>query len=151
MGDAQDAFAVLTFTARGVPLLYNGQEACLNKSLRFFSRDTIVWDTCARTEFYRDLIRLKKENIALWNGEYGGRMDTLTTGKDNKLFAFLREKDENRLIVILNLSKKPVTIKPEFDNLPGEYKEYFTGRSVVIPFTDELMLKPWDYIVLIRQ
>ena len=35
MGVAQKAFAVFTFTTQGVPLLYNGQEVCLNKSLRF--------------------------------------------------------------------------------------------------------------------
>jgi glycosidase len=151
MGDAQDAFAVLTFTARGVPLLYNGQEACLDKSLRFFSRDTIVWDTCEKTKFYRDLINLKKSNVALWNGEFGGRMDTLITGKDNRIFAYVREKDENRVVVLLNLSRKAVSIKPEFENLAGSYTEYFTGQEAVIPCTEELKFKPWGYMVLIKQ
>src|SRR5512133_1152718 len=74
MGIAQKAFAVFTFTTQGVPLLYNGQEVCLSKSLRFFERDNIKWDTCKLTQFYKDLIVLKKSNIALENGESGAKM-----------------------------------------------------------------------------
>ena len=150
MGEAQDAFAVLSFTTRGVPLLYNGQEVCLDKSLRFFSRDTIVWDTCARTSFYKELIRLKKSNAALWNGESGGRMDTLSTGKDNRVFAFMREKEGNRVLVLLNLSKKSVAVKPIFDNLSGSYLEFFSKQSLAIPFTDSIRIEPWDFKVLIK-
>ena len=49
MGDAQQAFATLIFTAQGVPLIYSGQEDCLNKRLKFFVRDPIKWDTCILT------------------------------------------------------------------------------------------------------
>jgi alpha-amylase len=150
MGEAQDAFAVFIFTTRGTPLIYNGQEVCLDKSLRFFARDTIKWDTCPRTPFYKELIKLKKKNIALWNGEFGGRMDTLITGKDNKIFAFTREKDENRVVVFLNLSKKSVTIKPELDNIAGEYTDYFSSQKVALPFADSVRLEAWGYKVLTK-
>lgn len=92
MGDAQNAFAVFIFTTQGVPLLYNGQEVCLNKSLKFFVKDTIKWDTCRMTGFYKELIRMKKENKALWNGEFGGLMDSIKTNKDCRLFSYYREK-----------------------------------------------------------
>jgi glycosidase len=88
MGVAQKAFAVFTFTTQGVPLLYNGQEVCLSKSLRFFERDTIKWDTCALTGFYKDLIKLKKSNLALSNGEFGAKMQMIKTNKDNQLYCF---------------------------------------------------------------
>jgi glycosidase len=151
MGEAQDAFAVFSFTTKGTPLLYNGQEACLAKSLRFFSRDTIIWDTCSKTGFYKDLIKLKKQNQALWNGEFGGRMDTLATGADRKVFAYMREKEGNRVIVMLNLSKKSVSFKPEFKGLEGSYSEYFTGNDVSLPLTKELTLNPWGYSVLVSK
>lgn len=150
MGDAQVPFAVFAFTTKGVPLLYNGQEVCLDKSLRFFMRDTINWDTCKLTGFYSDLIKMKKTNKALWNGEYGGIMDTIPTNKSLKVFAYFREKDENRVIVFLNLRKKEVNIKPDLEGLKGEYTEYFTGTKVTLPFADSLKLGPYGYRVYIR-
>ncbi|MFN8241958.1 MAG: alpha-amylase family glycosyl hydrolase [Bacteroidales bacterium] len=151
MGDAQDAFAVFIFTTRATPLLYNGQEVCMNKSLRFFMRDTIKWDTCARTAFYKDLIKMRKSNIALSNGEYGGGMDTLVTGKDNKIFAYVRERENNRVLVMLNLTAKPVSFKPEFEKYAGEYTEHFSGAKVTIPFADSVKLGPWGYQVLVKK
>lgn len=150
MGEAQKAFAVFMFTTQGVPLLYNGQEVCLNKSLKFFVRDTIKWDTCSLTGFYTDLIKLKKNNIALWNGEYGGTMEMIKTNKDNRVFAFYRQKDENRVIVFLNLSKKNLAIKPYTKGINGKYKDFFTGERTTLPMADSLRLEPWGYRVFVR-
>jgi glycosidase len=150
MGEAQVPFAVFTFTTRGFPLLYNGQEVCLSKSLKFFVRDTIKWDTCKMTSFYKNLIKLKKDSKALWNGEYGGSMDTIPTGRDNKVFAYYREKDDNRVVVFLNLRKKEVSVKPDLKAIEGEYTEYFTGAKTVLPFTDSLKLEPYGYKVFIK-
>ncbi len=150
LGNAQEAFAVFMFTTRGVPLLYNGQEVCLNKSLKFFEKDTIRWDTCKLTSFYTNLIELRKKNPALWNGDYGGAMDSIITRKDNRIFAFYREKDKDRVVVFLNLSKKNVAIKPKIKNLNGDYKDFFSGTTVSLPLTDSLRLGPWGYKVLVR-
>jgi glycosidase len=150
MGDAQNAFAVFTFTTQGVPLLYNGQEVCLDKSLRFFVRDTIKWDTCSMTGFYRDLIKMKKTNKALWNGEFGGKMEMIKTNKEKQIFAFYREKEDNRVVVILNLSKKPVTVKPELKNIEGTYTEYGSVKKVSLPLADSLRLEPWAYKVYFK-
>lgn len=150
MGDAQSVFAVFMFTTRGVPLLYNGQEVCLNKSLKFFVKDTIRWDTCKMTGFYTDLIRLKKENKALWNGDYGGRIDSIKSGKDCRVFAYYREKEENRILVFLNLSKKSVSFKPEIKKLSGDYLDYFSGQKAMLPTADSIRLAPWGYRVYVK-
>jgi glycosidase len=150
MGEAQKAFAVFTFTTQGVPLLYNGQEVCLSKSLRFFERDTIKWDSCSMSGFYKNLIDLKKANIALSNGEYGAKMEMIKTDKDNKVFCYSRGKDGNRVLVFLNLSKKPVAIKPVLDGLTGEYSDYFAGSRASVPLTDSMRLEPWGYKVLLK-
>jgi glycosidase len=150
MGEAQNAFAVFIFTIQGVPLLYNGQEVCLNKSLKFFVRDTIKWDSCRMTRFYEDLIKMKKGNKALWNGESGGTMEMIKTNRDNKVFAYFREKDNNRVIVFLNLSKKNIAIKPDTQNIGGEYKNYFSGEKVTLPISDSLRMEPWGYRVFVR-
>ncbi|MCB0661721.1 MAG: alpha-amylase, partial [Saprospiraceae bacterium] len=72
MGDGVDAFAVLTFTFEGMPLIYTGQEAAYNKRMEFFQKDPVDWGTYEKTEFYKKLIDLKHRNQALWNGEHGG-------------------------------------------------------------------------------
>jgi glycosidase len=150
MGDAQKAMATLIFTANGVPLIYSGQETCLDKRLRFFVRDTIDWDPCSMTGFYSDLIKLKKGNTALWNGEFGGPMIKIKTNKDKKVFAFFREKDENRVIVFLNLTKKSVSFKPALKSLDGEYTEYFTKEKLSIPLNVNVTLDPWGYKVFVK-
>jgi len=150
MGEAQKAFAVFVFTTQGVPLLYNGQEACLSKSLRFFERDTIKWDTCVLTSFYKDLINLKKSNLALSNGEFGAKMEIIKTNKDRKVFCYSREKESNSVLVFLNLSKKAVAIKPSVGNLNGEYTDYFAKMKTALPFTDSLRLEPWGYKVFVK-
>jgi glycosidase len=150
LGVAQKAFAVFTFTTQGVPLLYNGQEVCLSKSLKFFERDTIKWDTCALTGFYKDLIKLKKLNPALSNGEFGAKMQMIKTNKDNKVFCFSREREGNSVLVFLNLSKKPIAFKPDLENLKGNYTDYFAGAKTVVPLNDSLRLDPWGYKVFVK-
>jgi glycosidase len=150
MGDSQRAFGTLIFTAQGVPLIYSGQEACLDKKLKFFVRDTIEWDTCNMTGFYANLIKLKKENAALWNGDFGGPMIKIKTNKENKIFAFYREKENNRVIIFLNLTKKSVSFKPALKNLDGEYTEYFTGDRTTFSLSVNLTLNPWGYKVFVR-
>jgi glycosidase len=150
MGEAQKAFAVFIFTTQGVPLLYNGQEACLSKSLKFFVKDTIKWDTCRMTGFYTNLIKLKKENKALWNGDNGGTMDSIKTNKECKVFAYYREKEENRIVVFLNMSKKNISVLPDVRNLGGEYRDYFSGQKTTLPMADSLRLEPWGYRVYVK-
>jgi glycosidase len=59
LGDAHEVFGTFMFTMPGVPLLYSGQEACLDKCLEFFTRDPIGWKECDKTDFYRDLIGIE--------------------------------------------------------------------------------------------
>jgi glycosidase len=150
MGPAQRPLAALIFTAQGVPLIYSGQEACLNKRIKFFVRDTIKWDTCSMTGFYRNLISLKKQNKAIWNGDSGGPMVKITTGKDKNIFAFYREKEESRVVVLLNLSNKNVAIKSLPGNISGEYNDYFGGSKIALPLSDSLRFRAWDFKVFVK-
>jgi len=150
MGNSQRAFATLIFTAAGMPLIYSGQEACLDKKLKFFFRDPIEWDTCTMTGFYSDLIKLKKSNRALWNGSFGGKMTSIKTNKERKVFAFYRQKDENRVAVFLNLNKRPVTFKPVMKGIEGDYTEYFTGQKTAFDKSVNITLDPWGYQAFVK-
>jgi len=150
MGDSQKLFAALIFTAQGVPLIYSGQENCLNKKLKFFVRDTIKWDPCELTQFYKNLIRLKKDNKALWNGDFGGKMVRVKTNRDKKIFAFFREKEGSRVLVFLNPTKKQISFKPDLKDIQGGYTDYFTGQKTGLDKSAKLTLNPWEYKVFIK-
>ena len=77
-------------------------------------------------------------------------MQKIETSKGNRIFAFSREKGENKIIVFLNLSKKATKIKPQLDDHKGEYYNYFTEESIKLPLNDSINLVPWAYKVLIR-
>lgn len=105
-GPAYQAMAVLTFTLPGMPLVYNGQEARLEKRLAFFEKDPIPWKNYELQDFYTRLMQLKKANPALAAGQYGGPVQVLDSGND-KVFQFRRQKDGNTVQVAVNLSGEP--------------------------------------------
>ena len=147
LGDAVKTMAVLTFTAPGIPLIYSGQEAGLNRRLAFFEKDEIDWNDLTMQEFYKDLITLKKENPALWNGEYGGQLKIFETS-NKSILAFERSKDGNKVITIINLSAEACSADITIGDAAGEYRSFFTQE--VFNLSNKLMLdlEPWEYIVL---
>ena len=150
MGIAAPAFAVLTATLPGMILLYNGQEAGLNKSLAFFEKDEINWGNYPLEAFYTSLLKLKTTNQALWNGNFGGKYSKMLSDKTNTIFAFSRKKDKNTIIVIANLSKKAVETVVDFKGLEGNYSEWFTSEKIQLKGKLKIQLKAWDYKVFVR-
>ena len=149
-GDGVKTFAVLSFTIPGMPLIYSGQEAGLNKRLKFFDKDTIEWKNNEFFNLYKNLITLKKENKALWNGEYGGTFIKINTSNNKSVFAFCRQKDENEVIVILNLSKKTVNIALQDCSFFGNYTNVFTKQQIKIEKNSNFEMNGWEYIVLVK-
>lgn len=97
---------VLAATLPGMPLIYGGQESGLDKRIQFFEKDPIAWKDYPYAPFYADLLKLKHDNPALWNGQYGGAVQVLDTGND-KVFAFRRHRDYNVVQVVVNVSNAP--------------------------------------------
>lgn len=149
-GKAQRTFAIMTFLVKGMPLIYSGQEAGLNKRLRFFDKDTINWKKSDYREIYKTLVHLKLRNKALWNGIYGGEMQILKTNDNKNIFAFVREKDGNKVIAIFNLSKKEKIVNIANKNLDGKYKVLFNKKDIEITDHIKAELKPWTYLVFYK-
>lgn len=147
MGDARLTMAVLAATFNGVPLVYNGQEASLNKRLRFFDKDTISWKNLNLEEFYSKLLHLHKENEALWNGAYGAEIKLISDERDPNIFAFVREKNGKKVLCVLNLSKTKQTFAYNSDFTSGEYKDLFSGKKVSLKMKGIMKLEPWAYKV----
>ncbi len=148
LGDGHKAFAVLAATFDGMPLLYGGQEAPLKKRLEFFERDPIDWNDYEYTAFYKTLMNLKHQNQALWNGSYGGEPVRINTTNNDAVFAFSRQKNDDKVLVILNLSAEPQVVKLEGEDYEGEYNNVFAGTTTTLTQDAELTLNAWDYLVL---
>ena len=109
-GDAYQAFAVLTFTLPGMPLIYGGQESRLVKRLAFFEKDPIDWKHYELESFYTELLALKRHNKALANGQYGGATELHNAGND-KVFSFSRKREGNVVMVAVNVSAAAQTYR----------------------------------------
>lgn len=147
LGEGVKAFGVLAATIPDMLMLYNGQESAFNRRLKFFEKDSIDWANYPLSNFYKKLIALKKRNQALWNGNEGSRIQPVPVSHDSLAIAYIREKDSQKVLVILNLSAKTLDVKLKSDNLEGEYTELFTGTFRSFGKKDKLTLKPWEYMV----
>jgi alpha-amylase len=148
MGEAQKAMAGLMATLPGMPLIYSGQEAGLDKRLKFFEKDTIDWKESAYRPFYSTLLQLKKKNQALWNGEAGGEIKILNSSMGKSIFAFSREKDGDKIIAVFNLSKETTTFSFSPPVKTDGLSDLFGNGGVEKLSATTISLRPWEYIIL---
>ena len=147
-GPGADAFVVLTCTLEGMPLVYNGMESNLNKRLAFFQKDTIPWGNYAKTDFFETLLTLKHRNRALWNGLAGGKAEKIPTNHDDKVYVFYRQHENDRVIVLVNLSDQTQSFTLGGHSYGGTYTEIFSHESVDVKPAMNVTLTPWSYRVL---
>lgn len=144
MGDNHLPMFVLAATFQnGMPLIYSGQEAGLDKRLRFFDKDTIKWERTDLIPFYTQALALKKQNEALWNGAFGGLQAPIKTDAEDRILAYYRQKNENTVVVYLNFSSQPWQGKLPTE-LSGNFKNYFTGQD----FDGNITLPGHGFLVL---
>ncbi|MFK7807763.1 MAG: alpha-amylase family glycosyl hydrolase [Saprospiraceae bacterium] len=151
MGPGHKAFAVLTATFNGMPLIYTGQESAMNKQLKFFEKDEIDWGDYPYAGFYKKLLSLKHRNKALWNGKHGGELVKIPTGKDEMVYAFYREKEGDKVVVIINLSGDKQSVELDSENIKGDYRNVMEDETTVIASLTKgtkMTMEPWSYMVL---
>lgn len=145
LGNLSQAFAVLSYTLPGMPLIYTGQETGMNRAFEFFKKDNAPqWEP--RNEyfsFYQILNKLKHENKALLAGEQGGKMVRFPT-TSNDIYIFSRTIDDNTVFVMVNLGTKTEKVKfttetPTIDGLTN----IFDTKVNKLPSK----LKPGEYQV----
>lgn len=147
MGKGHKAFAVLTATFDGMPLIYNGQESAMDKQLEFFKKDNIPWGNYIYADFYRVLFDLKHRNQALWNGEHGGELVKISTGNDDNIYAFTREKNGDQIVVIINLSASEEDFVLKGESFAGNYTEIFGEGDMELKAGMTMTLNPWSYMI----
>ena len=152
MGDAYEIMAALTYVIPGMPLIYNGQESKNAKRLLFFEKDTIQWGEYEMMDFYTSMIKLKKENKALWNGNYGGDFKVMKNSDDEKLISFSRTLKLSKVVFIGNFSDEDTeihaSISPEMEI--GVYTNWQSGEKVELGVIAPIKLGAWEYMILVK-
>ena len=144
-GASHAPFAVLSQTlGRSVPLIYSGQEEPVLDSISFFYKNPIAFGKFLRAPFYTALLHLHTGTPAL---AANASFTKLKTGKDAAVYAYTRQKDGKKVIVLLNFSKAPVSFTIGDDAIGGDFKELFTGKSETLKKGQAFNLPAWGYSV----
>jgi glycosidase len=151
MGDDHLAAFVVASTIRNsFPLLYTGQEAKLNKRLRFFEKDTVSFADTTLVPFYRAIFTAKAEVPALWNGADGGAQSSLAGTGSTDVYAFTRSKGESHVVVAVNFGDAAASYAYTALGAPGTYRDIFTGKSVELGAAGTIQLPAHGYVVYAR-
>jgi glycosidase len=144
-GNSHAPFAVLTQTMkRAIPLVYSGQEEPVLRAIKFFDKDTITFAKYGRGEFYKKLLTLRKSNIAL---SANAGFIRLVTKMDDKVYAYAREMNGKKVVVILNLSDVAQSFTIDNALVQGTATEIFTGKKETIEAGKTFSMVPWGYLV----
>lgn len=146
-GDALDNAIVLSFVSRGIPMIYNGQEAGNNKRLAFFDKDPIEWKTHPVGDLYRKLIKLRKNNSTLWNGRWGASMIQVTNSSPSNIFSFVRLNERDKVFAVFNFSPEKQAVSFSDTLYQGEYQDFSDGNIVSLTSGSRLEMPPWSYRV----
>ncbi len=144
-GASHAPFAVLTQTMkRSVPLVYSGQEEPVLRAIKFFDKDTMGFARFERAGMYQKLLTLRKANPAL---SANASFAKLTTGVEDKIYAFARQSDNVKVVVLLNFTNAPQTFSVKDGLLSGEATELFTGKKEKMEPGKSFNLPAWGYAV----
>lgn len=150
MGDAVKVMVALTFVLpQGLPLIYTGQEVGYDHSFEFFDRDPLPslkpneW-----SDFYRTLAALKHRSAALDSGENGGSFVEIRNNAEDCLMTFVREKENSRVVCIMNVSPWHIHTDYHTGIYAGEYRDSFTGEKVVLHEHVERDMSPWSFEII---
>lgn len=137
---------VIQFTLPGVPLIYYGDEIGLKGGKEPDNRRSYPWGRENKNliEFYREIAKIRNRENGLKKG------DISIYETDSDVFAFERNYENEKIIVLVNVSKEQKLIKNV--NLNGCYvnlfniseKYKFVGKSSIIS------VLPRDFKILRR-
>ncbi|WP_348812118.1 alpha-amylase family glycosyl hydrolase [Flavobacterium maritimum] len=143
-GVIHEPFAVFTQTMKNsVPLIYSGQEEPVLRALKFFDKDPITFKNFQREKFYKTLLNLRKNNEAL---SADASFKKVHLGDDKAIYAYLREKGNKKVLVILNFSKNEQIVSIKDATLTGKAHNVFKGNEEILN-SKEWKMKPWGYEV----
>ncbi len=148
-GGGIETAIVLSMVGEGIPLIHNGQEAGNEKRLEFFEKDPIAWRQHPLGELYKRLIAFRKSHPALANGASGARMIGVENTAPKKVFSFVRQNDEDKVFVVLNLANEAQAVSFPSALVHGRYID-FAGATIIVDASTRMALKPWEWRVMAK-
>jgi glycosidase len=143
-GAAAKAMAVFSCTWPGIPLIYSGQEKPNKKRLAFFEKDFIDWEgEIELHEFYQTLLTFRKNNMAL---QESASVLLLASGHPGVL-AYLCRRQQDKVLVLLNLSKDSASFSFDHPAVTGSYSELFSDEKITIQRKESFEFIPGEYKV----
>ena len=144
-GQKHAPFAVFTQTMRAsLPLIYSGQEEPVLRAISFFEKDKMNFGKYKRSGFYKSLLQLREKNPAL---AIDGSFKKVNVGDSTALYGYIREKEGNRVFVLLNLSGKEQKITIRDNSLTGEPLNVFMATKETLTLNHSFNIEPWGYVV----
>ncbi|PCJ63739.1 MAG: hypothetical protein COA58_15465 [Bacteroidetes bacterium] len=141
MAESWKAMAVLSYSLRGMPLIYSGQEAGLNHRLSFFGKDEVNWDAEKASDyfsFYQRLNELKADSSFAVDAPI-----SFDEEYENKDFLIINRGIKNEYRIIINLSKNNWQVIGHDIGLVNGY-DIVQSDSL----QDGGILEAWGYIIL---
>ncbi len=146
-GKAVRPFTVLAYTLAGMPLVYSGQEAGLNKRLKFFDKDSIDFSQLTEQTFIQNILKLKKKEPALDN--IGSKPEIIYADSLNRL-VYLRKSGNSEVWVQLNFGENESPIvwnkypSSEMIELFSKEKKSFSNNSAqeIKAYSYQIWIKP---------
>lgn len=152
-GAALKAMSALTFLLpHSLPLIYTGQEFGYDHTFSFFDKDPMPdFAENGFTEHYRKMCAIKHSHSALQAGERSGSFIEIRNNAEDCLLTFVRESDNDRIVVIFNLS--PYTIFSDFHTgiYEGEYTNEINGQTETLHEHVWGDIEPWSYKILSKK
>lgn len=149
-GSLYDQFAnrtkiseALMFLSPGIPLVYNGREADVDKRIGQVSSKTVEWNpNQVFSDLYSKMISLRKRNDLLaLNTEQ--QMHTLAS--DSMLV--VQRGDDNQIIAFFNLTDVPVQFRLPEDFPQGDYINVFSRVSEEVFPGRKYQFYPYEFRV----
>jgi glycosidase len=144
-GTTAKAWAVFSCTWPGMPLVYSGQENANAKRLKFFSKDELNWRVpTVLHDFYQRLFQLRERNTAVTEGQ----CRLLTTLADDQLLVYVMERGEQRVWILLNVSRRGrASVTIEDGALAGKYRQLFSELDYTFSARENFELMEGEYLV----
>lgn len=147
-GNNVKALSVFNATWYGIPMIYSGEEAGLNKRLFFFDKDPIDWSVdISLHDFYKTLLHFRKGNPVIEAG-FESFPILLEDALSHQLLVFYRRVGEASILVLLNLSPQYIQCTLNSSMLMGTYQNVFTQSNLEIGDRIGVSMEAGEYILL---
>ncbi len=148
-GPLGDAFTAFTMVWGGIPLIYSGQEANLQRRLPFFEKDQIDWSSLSKVDLLKRLVGLKKKNKALSNKIIDNVPSRIHTMADEAIYAFSRTAGNAQVLFIMNISGNTTLVKLSGGLMFDQYQNVMEGAEVKLQNKQlELTIPAYGFVIL---